>query len=494
MLRNLTAALYLSAALLTVPAFAASAPAIKVNPNLGPPTSQPMVNGRKFGAKEAVDLYLDATDDLLIETSAKGAFAPQKLTIPANATPGTHWVTAIGRTTGDMAQKPFVVRTDWPQFGFSALGGRQNPFENVVGTANAGQLATAWTAPFNTSSSAAVVGSVAYIGSGDANLYALDAATGAQKWKFPTSGSIASSPAVDGGDVFFGSDDHFVYGLTALGAPFWTTPFQANDKIESSPVVADQKVFIGSDDKNLYALKEKDGTKLWFFPTQGVIRSIPAVANGLVYVTSFDDTLYAINETTGNKAWSFTTGDAIAGSPVVVNGSVYVGSSDGLLYAFNAVTGAKLWQFNTQASIVASPALANGIVYIGTTNGMVYAIDARLGTQLWKVTLNASLNYSVTSSSLTVANGVLYFGDIGGYIYALNASNGTSLWFAVVPTSIYGAPTFSDGVLYVGSHDANGHGTFVAYAINGNASKRANPLPPPVASLRPDRKLPLVRD
>ena len=197
MYRKLTAVFLLSAALIPH-ALAASGPTLTVKPNFGPPTSKPAVNGKKFGAKEVVDVYVDMTDALLAETNRKGAFKPHEVTIPANALPGTHWITAIGRAGGETAQKSFTVRTDWPQFGFSPQGERDNPFENLVGTANVSQLATAWTAPFNTSSSAAVVGGVVYVGSGDANLYAYDAASGTKKWSFPTAGSVPSSPAVDG--------------------------------------------------------------------------------------------------------------------------------------------------------------------------------------------------------------------------------------------------------------------------------------------------------
>ena len=37
-----------------------------------------------------------------------------------------------------------------------------------------------------------------YIGAYDENLYALDAQSGALRWKFATEGGICSSPAVEG--------------------------------------------------------------------------------------------------------------------------------------------------------------------------------------------------------------------------------------------------------------------------------------------------------
>jgi len=54
-------------------------------------------------------------------------------------------------------------------------------------------------------SSPAVAGGVVYVGSLDNWLYALDAETGQEKWRFKTDGEVYSSPAVAGGMVYVGS-------------------------------------------------------------------------------------------------------------------------------------------------------------------------------------------------------------------------------------------------------------------------------------------------
>jgi glucose dehydrogenase len=54
-----------------------------------------------------------------------------------------------------------------------------------------------------------------YIGSSDANLYALNATTGALVWSYPTNQFVYSSPAVADGVVYVGSGDHNVYALDA---------------------------------------------------------------------------------------------------------------------------------------------------------------------------------------------------------------------------------------------------------------------------------------
>ena len=55
--------------------------------------------GRHFGAAEAVDVYIDTTESVLLVASAAGTLSGT-LTTPPAAQPGKHYVTAIGRHTG----------------------------------------------------------------------------------------------------------------------------------------------------------------------------------------------------------------------------------------------------------------------------------------------------------------------------------------------------------------------------------------------------------
>lgn len=56
-------------------------------------------------------------------------------------------------------------------------------------------------------SSPAVLNGLAYIGSEDKNLYAINLEKGKPAWKFKTGGAVHSSPAVYGNKVYFSSYD-----------------------------------------------------------------------------------------------------------------------------------------------------------------------------------------------------------------------------------------------------------------------------------------------
>jgi len=65
-------------------------------------------------------------------------------------------------------------------------------------------------------SSPAVANGMAFVGSTDGNLYAVDLESGAQKWKLFTGVRVTSSPAVENGVVYFGSYSGRFYAVDAL--------------------------------------------------------------------------------------------------------------------------------------------------------------------------------------------------------------------------------------------------------------------------------------
>src|SRR5690348_2833362 len=85
-----------TAVLLGTPAQAA--PLVALSPSINHPQGATRVSGSGFGASEAVDIFYDTTDIALDVSDASGKFGTDKIAVPANALPGDHWITAIGRT------------------------------------------------------------------------------------------------------------------------------------------------------------------------------------------------------------------------------------------------------------------------------------------------------------------------------------------------------------------------------------------------------------
>ncbi|MDQ0762858.1 outer membrane protein assembly factor BamB family protein [Streptomyces canus] len=304
------------------------------------------------------------------------------------------------------------------------------------------------------SSSPAVAGGVVFVGSGDDNLYAVDAATGKRRWTFPTGGAVLSSPAVVGGVVYIGSVDESLYAVDAAsGEKRWR--FRTGNAVESSPAVARGVVFVGSHDGNLYAVDAASGEKRWRFRTGGAVSSSPAVAGGVVFVASGDGNLYAVDAASGKRRWTFPTGWAVRSSPAVAGGVVFVGSQDGNLYAVDAATGKRRWKFPTQHFVSSSPAVAGGVVYVGSEDGNLYAVDAASGEKRWRFRTGGAV-----LSSPAVAGGVVYVGSKDGNLYAVDAASGEKRWYFHTARSLYEDPAVADGMVYIAGGDAG-----VLYAV-----------------------------
>ena len=50
-----------------------------------------------------------------------------------------------------------------------------------------------------------------FVGSFDGTLYAIDAETGRERWRFETGPPLVASPAVGGGSLVIGTDDGVIY-------------------------------------------------------------------------------------------------------------------------------------------------------------------------------------------------------------------------------------------------------------------------------------------
>jgi len=479
-------------ALLLSSVIASAAPSIALSKRSGPPTSRIQVSGSGFEPNVGVDIFFDTKDKALVVTNGKGEFHDATIYAPRSAYPGQHWVTALERNNDKGAQKPFLVQTDWSQFHFDAGGTRLNPYENVLGPHSVRGMELRWSylASNGAWGSPAVDSGVAYVAT-SATLYALDANSGAVRWRaqFCCPDLASSDPAVAKGIVYIGSFDTGLHALDAkTGTTLWNYPAIA--RVFSAPVVADGIVYFddAEDDSGdgVYGLDAKTGKLLWFCGTSSSFAA-PTIANGVVYVGADDANVYALDAFNGAKLWSYTTDDVVRSSPAVADGAVYVGSFDHNVYALNAVSGAKLWSFATGGWIWTSPAVANGIVYIGSNDHYLYALNAFTGAKLWSYKTG-----DVIYSSPAVANGVVYVGSLDGNIYGLNASTGDRLWSYTTGDFVESSPTVVNGTVYVGSLDGHAYafGLGDRYRAKRDRAKRPPTVAPPsLRELVPDLSL-----
>jgi outer membrane protein assembly factor BamB len=333
-------------------------------------------------------------------------------------------------------------------------------------------------------SSPAVAAGRVHFSSYDGNFYALDAASGKLLWKFATHGErrfagrhlhgalpaaevmpdpfdvYLSSPALAADLVYFGSGDGNVYALEAASGKLrWS--FATANVVHASPALADGLLYVGSWDSYFYALDAATGELRWRFKTgedpdinnQVGIQSSAVVADGMVYFGCRDSNLYALDARSGAKRWAFSNkGSWVIGSPAVRDGKVYFATSDsGLLQVLDAGSGAALFSLSFDHwPMFSSPALAGRYLYIGSHMGKLLAIDLDRRVTAWSfVTDGARAN----AAALTKADGSPNYEAAFPDFFYDDLVTGVARMMSV--GAVLSSPVLDADTLYFGSTDGN---------------------------------------
>ena len=286
-----------------------------------------------------------------------------------------------------------------------------------------------------------------YIGSGDGNIYCLNAAVGQKVWEFTTGTYVSSSPVVVGDYVYVGSNDKKVYCIDVdTGTQVWA--YETGGEVQSSPAVVGNRVYVGSYDNKVYCLDARTGRKIWEYESSADIYSTPTVYMDRVYVGGVNFELYCLDARTGRLEWMYLAGGDIPPSPAVYDGKVYAGSEDHHLHCLDAITGEHLWQFETQGIVFPSAAIRNGRVYVGSIDGMFYCLDAANGSKVWDFDMHGDVH-----SAAAVTGDYVYVGSHDGKLYCLNALTGAKVWAVETGGPVFSSPAVENGYVYFGSND-----------------------------------------
>ena len=295
------------------------------------------------------------------------------------------------------------------------------------------------------------------------SLTALNARTGAVRWKLPTAGMIGR-PVVANGVIYFAPQDGSVYAFdAATGHIRWrfqrTVNVSARVGIDGYPALDGNTLYVASDGGTVYALDAQTGKERWLFTlpdSKGHIYAAPAVGRGEVYVSSGNGTnaFYALDEATGKIAWQFAAPQGFDGYPLLSGNTVYVGANgytQASFYALDADSGKVRWQFQANDSVITRPAFDGNSLFIGALDSSLYQVNAASGKAGWHANLASSDNLPAlpTGAAPTVADGVVYVGGESAVVETFDAATGTLHWQHTVDGSVDSAPAVTDGAVYV---------------------------------------------
>jgi outer membrane protein assembly factor BamB len=312
--------------------------------------------------------------------------------------------------------------------------------------------------------------------------------TGHTFWSARLGKLSASTPAVSAEDVYatvLGSGHPHKPGrIVALNAHtghiIWFRSLPSPS--ESSPLLDHGRLFFGSQNGTVYALDASTGRVLWTYHASGSVKASPTIADGHLYFGDYSGHVQAISAQTGRLIWRSSSEGTLLGSgtfystAAAIYGRIFLGNTDGRVYAYDAVTGKLDWAVQTGAYVYASPAVTNApglgpTIYLGSYDGVFYALNARSGHISWRFDAGGKI-----SGSATIIGNVVYFADLGEHrTYGLGISTGR-----VIFTKDTGAfdPVISDGSnIYL-------TGLTGVYAL----TPVAKPAPTPKAKTKPKGK------
>jgi len=312
---------------------------------------------------------------------------------------------------------------------------------------------------------------ILFFGSHDTYLYAIDALDATLKWKFKTNGPIIAYLIVADERVYFRSLDNYLYTLSLDGALVWKSRVINNEG--GCFALVDGVLYAGGgkDDCKMHAISAKDGTPMWEYRTGGIVSCMPAVVNDTIFFGSADGYIYALSKD-GQLKWKFRTSDGVdCGSAVcdahgnevwsvrnaknemavISDGVLYTGSWDNHVYALT-LDGKELWRYRTNGPIFFSgPTVYRNTLYIGSMDGYLYALDAATGALKWKFRTNMAIG-----ADPIIHNDVIYIGSLDNHLYAVSLE-GKELWkfrtggFIVLAAAVCGDKIYFgswDGYLY----------------------------------------------
>ncbi len=293
-------------------------------------------------------------------------------------------------------------------------------------------------------SSPVISENLVYIGGLDSILYAVDLSNGKIKWRLSTGGEIRSNVLIDNNNLFLAGGDGVFYALDkTTGRVIWKRVFNKNAQIlgerkydiadyyTCSPVMDNNTLFFGSGDGRVNAVEAKNGELLWSYQTNDIIHATPVLYNRKLFVGSFDGNLYALNSTNGQLIWKFKSvgheyfpKGEMQGNLLAFNGVVYAAGRDYNLYAINAETGYCQWNQKYQRGWALANAVKDSLLYVGTSEDkFIAAINPADGKELWRTDVRFNI-FGAPAFTQTM----LYVGTLAGKVFGIDCKTGAIQW------------------------------------------------------------------
>ncbi|KAG9479795.1 hypothetical protein GDO78_011700 [Eleutherodactylus coqui] len=278
-------------------------------------------------------------------------------------------------------------------------------------------------------SSAAVTkcGKFILVGCYDGGIYTLKRSSGDTHWIFTTGNAVKSSPTIDpvSGLAFIGSHDQYLYALDVEAKQCVWRAHCEGGAVFSSPCISTKPhhLYMATLAGRLLAFNPLTGKKLWKIDIGKPVFSSALCDQNHIFVGCVDANFYCFSHT-GEKVWQLPADGPIFSSPCISALSKHItfGSHDGFIYCCSAEAEI-LWKYKTSSPVYASPFTfpnphpgSAELLAAASTDGNLWILDAHSGRLIMRHTLEGEVFSSpvVYGSRLVVGcrNNLIYCFDL----------------------------------------------------------------------------------
>lgn len=269
----------------------------------------------------------------------------------------------------------------------------------------------AWPSPFalgeQSHSGVTVAGGTAFVGDDAGHVFAVDLATGKERWSVLLNDGVQGPLTIANGTVYTVPQGRLAIGTAATptvtpapspspspsgqvigepnrislvalsassGDPSWVVPLPVGTFFTSLPLATEDSVYVAASDGalngELITVKAADGAVRWVHRGVGPVwqTSSPTAAGDAVYVADGRGGLWKFDPANGGRLFDYQFNALIRrSSPVVVGGTaVLVGLGDGRLVAVDASSGHEIWESGRRPGLVGGIAVAGDLVLVAT--------------------------------------------------------------------------------------------------------------------------------
>ncbi len=169
-------------------------------------------------------------------------------------------------------------------------------------------------------------------------------------------GAFESTPVIANGIVYIGDlDGHFFAIDLATGKEKWKTKQEAG--FNASAAFRDGRCTSATSTACSTASMPRTASEKWHQRREAEINSAPNFYKENVLFGSQDGTLYCLDATTGKEAWKYQIEDQIRCSPTIVEGRAFLAGCDGKLHIIDVDKGEAIGSVPIESPTGSTPAV-----------------------------------------------------------------------------------------------------------------------------------------